>query len=318
MTINTTPIRKMIKLIPGARALKRRLIKEYPIDTYDDLPSRTESQILSIIRHEAHRIEKSMYNHIFEKKRHIYEVKKKRVVDSFRELESRGFDLHEDQTVLWAMQIIDSFDDLDQFIDAGSTPAKPFAPENAEAFVEFVRQRRSVRVWADDQPSEAELRAIAEKMIDAARWAPTSGNRQPWRFRIITDTTEKDLLKGLKEEHCTSSPLLIFVGMRADHYGALGNEECSIYIDAGAATMQMVLTAHRCGLGVCWNHFAMDLIRSRPANEVAYRHFAASLGIDAGLVPVAIICIGRPKFIPPTPARSATRDLMIRREIPRK
>jgi nitroreductase len=153
-------------------------------------------------------------------------------------------------------------------------------------------------------------------MIDAARWAPTSGNRQPWRFLIITRREEKELLMKIKEEHCVTAPLLIFVGMDQRVYGALGKDERGIYIDAGAAAMQMVLLAHKCGLGVCWNHFADDLINSRKVNQDIYRRFARTMGIPEWIAPIAIVAIGIPEFLPPEPARMAVDGLMIRRPEP--
>ena len=285
--------------------------QEPKTDAYNDLNSRTNDQLMAIMRHEAHRIEKSIYNNIFESKHQDYVGKRDRIMECFSILESRGCDVSQEPTIVWVQEIIDSFDKLPDFIDRNSTPAADYDPQKAQEIVDLVRTRRSVRVWNEEQPPETELREIAKSMIDAARWAPSSGNRQPWRFRIITDPAEKDLLRGVKEEHCISSPLLIFVGMASDVYGALGNEECSLYIDAGAATMQMVLAAHRAGLGVCWNHFATDLIESRPKNMVIYERFAKEMKIPPEVLPVAIIAIGRPAFVPPVPARRDVEDLLL-------
>ena len=101
-------------------------------------------------------------------------------------------------------------------------------------------------------------------MIDAGRWAPNSGDRQPWRFLIMVEKAEKHLLKHVKEQHCYDAPCLIFVGADKRVYGGLGDNEAGLHIDGGAAIMQMVLAAHASHFGVCWNHFSRDLIESRP------------------------------------------------------
>jgi nitroreductase len=94
-------------------------------------------------------------------------------------------------------------------------------------------------------------------------------------------------------------------------YGALGDSERSVYIDAGAAIMQMVLVAHSCGMGVCWNHFADDLIQSRPANQECYRTFCDEMHIPEHIAPVAIVAIGIPEFLPPEPARMDIEALLL-------
>jgi nitroreductase len=276
-----------------------------------DLTTLSTEELLGLMRHEAHRIEKSIYNDILEKKRPEYERKRDRLRVIFGILEDRRFDLG-DPTVRWAREIAEAFDSLSQdFIAPRSSAPAPFTPEAAAPLVELFQRRRSCRVWAQEQPSEQELRAVAREMVDAARWAPTSGNRQPWRFLILADPRDKELLRGLKEQHCVGAPLLVFVGMDRRVYGALGDDERSLYIDAGAAVMQMVLVAHAAGLGTCWNHFADDLIRSRERNRTLYAAFARALGIPDHVEPVAIVAIGRAAFVPPTPARVGIDDLLL-------
>lgn len=276
-----------------------------------NLDSLSTRQLLALMRHEAHRIEKTIYNDILEKHYKRYRRKWERVGEIFTILEKRGVPKDE-VTVVWAREIYDAFDDLrHDFIEPNSAPPEPFVVEKVGGFVDLVRSRRSVRVWAEEQPFREELEALAHELIDAARWAPTSGNRQPWRFKILLDQDRKELLRGLKEEHCISAPVLVFVGMDTRVYGALGKAETGTFIDAGAAVMQMVLAAHSGGYGVCWNHFAHDLVVSRKRNVSAYRAFADELGIPDYVTPIAIVAVGRPEFIPPVPARTDIEDLLI-------
>ena len=48
----------------------------------------------------------------------------------------------------------------------------------AQTVAGVIRGRRSLRAFAPDPPADPELAALFE----AARWAPSSGNGQPWRF----------------------------------------------------------------------------------------------------------------------------------------
>ncbi|HLB12040.1 MAG TPA: nitroreductase family protein [Dehalococcoidia bacterium] len=52
-----------------------------------------------------------------------------------------------------------------------------------EEFLELARARRTIRGYRKkDFPREC-----IEKMLEAARWAPSGGNSQPWEFVVITD-----------------------------------------------------------------------------------------------------------------------------------
>lgn len=275
-----------------------------------DLKRLSNDELLSLMRHDSHRIEKAVYNNILEAKQRVYEEKREKLAQIYQILEERNYPADE-PTIIWSKQIYNAFHALEtDFIQKNSQPVPDFDSKAAQPFAEFVRGRRSVRVWAEEQPAQDVLENIAHSMIDAARWAPTSGNRQPWRFLILQNSEEKALLRKIKEEHCTNAPLLIFVGMDVRLYGALGKSERSIFIDAGAAIMQMVLAAHKCGLGVCWNHFADDLVISRKSNQEIYSVFAERLNIPEYVTPIAIVAIGLPKFIPPEPARMEIKSLM--------
>ena len=51
-----------------------------------------------------------------------------------------------------------------------------------EFFTTFLRGRRSIRRFTD-QPIE---KAVLRRLIEAATTAPSSTNRQPWRFAVVT------------------------------------------------------------------------------------------------------------------------------------
>jgi nitroreductase len=59
---------------------------------------------------------------------------------------------------------------------------------NYENFLELVKSRRSVRRFRPDPiPDE-----YVEKIIEAARWAPSGFNLQPWEFVVVKDQKLKD------------------------------------------------------------------------------------------------------------------------------
>ena len=56
-----------------------------------------------------------------------------------------------------------------------------------DAFLELVRRRRSARKFT----SEAIAPCDVEKMIEAARWAMSGANAQPWEFVVVDDPAQK-------------------------------------------------------------------------------------------------------------------------------
>lgn len=56
--------------------------------------------------------------------------------------------------------------------------------------LELLRARRSVRRFADQPVSREDL----ARLLEAARWAPSNHNRQPWRFLVLED---RERIRGL-------------------------------------------------------------------------------------------------------------------------
>jgi nitroreductase len=55
---------------------------------------------------------------------------------------------------------------------------------------EVIKNRRSIRAY---KKKELPLGTV-EKLIDAARWAPSAGNVQPWAFVVAASTDMKQAL----------------------------------------------------------------------------------------------------------------------------
>ncbi|MFC1867618.1 nitroreductase family protein [Thermodesulfobacteriota bacterium] len=65
-----------------------------------------------------------------------------------------------------------------------------------DGFFQLVTKRRSIRSFKPDPiPDE-----YVEKIIDAARFAPSGGNSQPWEFMVLTDKEVKDRIVEIVKE----------------------------------------------------------------------------------------------------------------------
>jgi len=66
-----------------------------------------------------------------------------------------------------------------------------------EGFLKLVKTRRSIRSFKTDPiPDE-----YVEKIIEAARWAPSGANSQPWEFIVVKDKQIKDRIVDIVNEH---------------------------------------------------------------------------------------------------------------------
>jgi nitroreductase len=67
---------------------------------------------------------------------------------------------------------------------------------NYEAFLDLVKNRRSIRRFKPDPiPNE-----YVDKIIEAARWAPSGFNLQPWEFVVVKDPKLKEEIVQIFKE----------------------------------------------------------------------------------------------------------------------
>jgi len=67
---------------------------------------------------------------------------------------------------------------------------------NYESLLELVKKRRSIRRFKSDPiPDE-----YIDKIIEAARWAPSGANSQPWEFIVVKKQELKDSIVKIVEE----------------------------------------------------------------------------------------------------------------------
>jgi len=109
--------------------------------------------------------------------------------------------------------------------------------------LEAIRHRRSIRHY---QPTGIPEDKITQ-VLEAGRWAPSAGNRQPWMFIVVRDEGVKSELAeaAIWGRFLAQAPVTIAVVV--DAKASTHPEE-----DGAAATQNMLLAAHALGLGTCW------------------------------------------------------------------
>jgi nitroreductase len=104
-----------------------------------------------------------------------------------------------------------------------------------------IRTRRTVRDFTDAPVSDA----VLHKILQAARWAPSSSNAQPWHFIAVRD---RDTISELGRI-CTQGT---FIGQAPLAIAVVMGETRRPQLDAGRALQQMELVAWSEGLGTCF------------------------------------------------------------------
>ncbi|HLZ32722.1 MAG TPA: nitroreductase family protein [Nitrospira sp.] len=155
-------------------------------------------------------------------------------------------------------------------------PAQTDAPIH-----ELLARRWSPRAF-DERPIEPEKLA---SLFEAARWAPSSNNEQPWRFLVATreqggeyDRLLDCLLEGNRKWAYRAPVLILSVASMHFVDGAKANRHA--YHDTGMAAENLVLQATASGL------FAHQMAGFNVEKA------RADFNIPQGFEPVAMIAVG--------------------------
>jgi nitroreductase len=174
------------------------------------------------------------------------------------------------------------------------------APE-AEGVLPAFLERWSPRAFADRAVSRADLKRVFE----AARWAPSSGNAQPWRFIVGIKGSEThskivSTLAGFNRDWAPKAPVLILGTTSA--VNSRGAANAYAMYDLGAAAVSITLEATALGL-VTHQMGGYD-------HEAARKEF----GIPEGYALGSVMALGYQD----EPATLANDELIAREATPRQ
>lgn len=119
---------------------------------------------------------------------------------------------------------------------------------NADAVLENIHSRKSVRQYTSEAVSESDIQTI----LKAAMAAPTAVNYQPWRFVVVSERQQLDEIAEILPyaKMLRQAPVAIVVCGETTWMG--GNENPYWQQDCAAATQNLLLTVEALGLGAVW------------------------------------------------------------------
>ncbi len=128
-------------------------------------------------------------------------------------------------------------------------------------FYDAVKDRFSVRAY-EDRPVEQEK---LDRILDAARLAPSAKNLQECRYIVVTDKEKREQLiqAAAGQKFVGQAPVVIVCCAVTDANDLMRCGHARYTIDSGIAIEHLALAATAEGLGSCWiGSFYPDQVRS--------------------------------------------------------
>lgn len=169
-------------------------------------------------------------------------------------------------------------------------------PKTPAPFMDLVQHRTSCRAYEPGPIPREHL----ERMLEAARLAPSACNKQPWRFVIVQDEAVRQrlineaFLAGIQMKWASNAGAIIVLGMEKSAITHKVAPKISgidyPLLDLGIAGEHLVLQAEELGLGTCW----IGWIKPKKVRKI--------VGWPRSIEPVSLITVGQP-----VPSKRQTR-----------
>jgi nitroreductase len=182
--------------------------------------------------------------------------------------------------------------------------------------LKIIKERRSVRVFKNEQIKDQELQAI----LEAGLYAPSALNEQSWHFTVIQNSNVLQKFTQVAKAALAKSHIVQLRSMaNNDKYKAFYNAPTAIIIsgnmnasnpqaDTCAATENMLIAGKSLGLATCWIG-SMPFIFGNGENI----ELKKELKIPEGYNPINSIAIGyAASEAPKSPARKENKITIIK------
>jgi nitroreductase len=162
-------------------------------------------------------------------------------------------------------------------------------------FYEVIQGRRSVRKYKTDPVDDGKL----QRILNAARLAPSAANRQPISFIVVRDDKIKRKLKdAYSQEWFYTAPVIICACTLSDKAWKRNDGKAYVDVDVAIAMDHLILAATAEGLGTCW----IAAFKPNIVKEV--------LSIPDDLEPLILTPLGYPETIPEPTYRKPLNEIV--------
>jgi len=152
---------------------------------------------------------------------------------------------------------------------------------NYKDFKDLAEKRYSVRKYEDKKVSKEKILEV----LDAARFAPSAHNNQPWHFLILTEEFMLEKVQTTFEPQWFKEAPAVIVAL-ADHEKSWVRDDGKDHsdVDLGIIVDHLTLAATANDLGTCW----VCAFDAKKCKEL--------LELPENMEPVALVPIGYPKY----------------------
>ena len=152
--------------------------------------------------------------------------------------------------------------------------------------MEAIKGRRSIRQFTDDPIEKDKL----DRLLEAARWAPSGGNLQKWRFVVVTEPSQKQLVRQFAPGIFAMPTAFIVICAEVE---TDANEwKQRLYLaDCSIAAQNIMLAAYEMGIGTC------------VALSYAKTAIREILELPEDFEPMLVVTLGYPAEDPEPPPR---------------
>jgi nitroreductase len=162
-------------------------------------------------------------------------------------------------------------------------------------FSALIQKRYSVRAYKPDPVDDSTL----EKVLEAARLAPTATNRQAFQLIVVhTEGRAEELKRIYSRDFFVEAPIVVCAcGIPADNWVRKDGKNYND-VDVAIAMDHLILAATDAGLGTCW----IGAFDAQAAKEV--------LGLPEGVEAIAFTPLGYPADQAPRKKRKDLSELI--------
>jgi nitroreductase len=146
------------------------------------------------------------------------------------------------------------------------------------AVLKAIHDRRSVRLFTDAPVS----RDLIMAGLEAASWAPSGLNNQPWRFAVIWDKPSQEALAALTRYSNILTSASVLIAVFLDKEASYDyTKDCQA---VGACLQNLLLSLHAMDLGAVW---IGEILKNK-------ERFIEILQLPNRLELMAVVAVGHP------------------------
>lgn len=167
----------------------------------------------------------------------------------------------------------------------------------ADTVYDLMKTRRVTRTFTEEPVSDD----LLKRVVAAARWASSAGNRHVHKFFITRDPRKIGLVRAFSPGLLSAPPALVFI--LTDHEVAVREKlqagDDANFVDVGTAAQNMMNMAQALGLGTC------------PVTSFSKTGVAGVLRLPPHLTPELMLMVGHPRPVARAVRGNAPRPVRI-------